>query len=76
VRGRIDEPESVTREREEAEEAGDPLDPAEDLAATPPGEGLRGARIAFGPFLVVGAIEYLLFGQQIIARWASWLLES
>ena len=71
--GKIEEPEAVTREREEAEAAGEPLDPEDDPVALPPEEGLGGARIAFGPFLILAALEYLLFGRQIMERWTSFL---
>jgi leader peptidase (prepilin peptidase)/N-methyltransferase len=73
--GKIEEPEAVIREREEAEAAGDPLDPNEDPVALPPEEGLGGARIAFGPFLILAALEYLLFGRQLMARFTSLLTE-
>jgi len=73
--GKIEEPEAVTREREEAEAAGEPLDPNEDPVALPPEEGLGGARIAFGPFLILAAIEYLLFGRLLLARWTSFLAD-
>ncbi|MBI2395224.1 MAG: prepilin peptidase [Deltaproteobacteria bacterium] len=70
--GRIDEPEAVKAEREAALTAGEPLDPEEDPVALPPGEGLGGARVAFGPFLILAAIEYLLFGRWLIARFTGW----
>ncbi len=60
-KGKIEEPEAVRREREEALAAGEPLDPEEDPVALPPGEGLGAARIAFGPFLILAALEWLLF---------------
>jgi leader peptidase (prepilin peptidase)/N-methyltransferase len=60
-KGKIEEPEAVRREREEAAAAGEPLDPEEDPIALPPGEGVGGARIAFGPFLILAALEWLLF---------------
>jgi leader peptidase (prepilin peptidase)/N-methyltransferase len=72
VRGQIDEPEAVKLERAElerelaeatpeeravieAELAGDPL-------AGEPEPGFGKARIAFGPFLVLSALELLVFG--------------
>jgi leader peptidase (prepilin peptidase)/N-methyltransferase len=59
-RGKLEEPEAVRREREEAAAAGEPLDPEEDPVALPPGEGVGAARIAFGPFLILAALEWLL----------------
>lgn len=70
--GRIEEPEAVRAEREAALSAGEPLDPEEDPVALPPGEGLGGARVAFGPFLILAAIEYLLFGRWLIERFTGW----
>jgi leader peptidase (prepilin peptidase) / N-methyltransferase len=75
VRGKLEEPEAVQRERAElleelaratpeeraaieAELAGDPL-------ADEPEEGFGKARIAFGPFLVLAALELLVFGDFI-----------
>ncbi len=83
VRGRIDEPEAVTREREElkrrirdapeeeraeleAELVADPL-------GEPPGEGLGAARIAFGPFLSIAIVEYLLFGEVLVDEYTRWM---
>jgi leader peptidase (prepilin peptidase)/N-methyltransferase len=83
ARGKIDEPEEVRREREqarreierlhgeerrlaEAERALDPL-------ANEPESGLGKARLAFGPFLAVGAIEYLFFGQWITATYLDFV---
>jgi len=76
ARGRIDEPEAVVRERKEfqallensegearaeleREIAGDPL-------AFEPEAGFGKARLAFGPFLALATIEYLLFGDVIV----------
>ncbi len=73
--GKIEEPEAVIREREEAEAAGEPLDPEEDPVALPPEEGLGGARIAFGPFLILAALEYLLFGRYLMARFTTFLVD-
>jgi len=75
VQGKIDEPEAVKLERAEleaelaqatpeeravieAELAGDPL-------AGEPEAGFGKARIAFGPFLVLAALELLVFGSFI-----------
>lgn len=73
--GKIEEPEAVKREREEAIAAGEPLDPDDDPVALPPEEGLGGARVPFGPFLILGALEYLLFGRFLVAKWAGFLVE-
>jgi leader peptidase (prepilin peptidase) / N-methyltransferase len=73
--GKVEEPEAVRREREEAIAAGEPLDPEEDMVALPPGEGLGAARVPFGPFLILGALEYLLFGRFLMAKWAGFLVE-
>jgi leader peptidase (prepilin peptidase)/N-methyltransferase len=81
VRGRLEEPEAVTREREalraelqtldaetraelEAEIAKDPL-------ASEPKEGLGKARVAFGPFLSLAALEFLFLGDWLndYLRW-------
>lgn len=74
VRGRIDEPEAVVREREELhalaargdEEAAKIL--AEDPLAEAPAEGLAGARLAFGPFLCVAFLEWLFLEDVIVAQ--------
>lgn len=75
VRGRIDEPEAVQREREELRaelERATPEERAEieaELAADPladaPEPGFGKARIAFGPFLVLSTLELLVFGDYI-----------
>lgn len=74
--GKIEEPEAVKAEREEMlkllEEA-----PAEeqaalreefekDLVMTAPASGLAKSRFAFGPFLVLGILEYALFGPELV----------
>jgi len=76
ARGRIDEPEAVIRERKELQEL---LEASEgearaelereilrDPLAFEPEAGLGKARLAFGPFLVLATIEYLLFGDTIV----------
>ena len=75
VRGRIDEPEAVQRERAELEQELAEASPEEralleaELAADPlagePEEGFGKARIAFGPFLVLATLELLVFGSFI-----------
>ncbi len=72
--GRIAEPEAVVREREELramaaagdEEAKEAL--RLDPLADEPEEGLRHARIAFGPFLCVAFLEWL-FAEEWILAW-------
>ncbi len=76
VRGRIDEPESVLAEREqlrqllETAEGEDRAELERELALDPlarePEPGLGKARLAFGPFLCLAAIEYLFFGEVVL----------
>jgi leader peptidase (prepilin peptidase)/N-methyltransferase len=75
ARGRIDEPEAVQRERAELAQELEQLSPEEraaveaelqgDPLASEPEEGFGKARIAFGPFLVLAALELLVFGEWI-----------
>ncbi len=74
-KGKIEEPESVIAEREAAEAEGDPLDPEDDPVALPPEPGVAGARIAFGPFLILAALEWLFFGHQIGERFVGFLTD-
>jgi leader peptidase (prepilin peptidase)/N-methyltransferase len=72
VRGKIDEPEAVKRERADIEQELSQATPEEralieaELALDPlagePEEGFGKARIAFGPFLVLAVLELLVFG--------------
>jgi len=76
ARGRLEEPESVLREREELrallestqgeERAELEREMARDPLAFEPEAGLGKARLAFGPFLALATIEYLLFGDVIL----------
>jgi len=76
ARGRIDEPEAVIRERQELqallesstgeERAELEREIARDPLAFEPEAGLGKARLAFGPFLALATIEYLLFGDVIV----------
>lgn len=76
ARGRIDEPEAVVRERKELqallestegeERAELEREIARDPLAFEPEAGLGKARLAFGPFLALATIEYLLFGEVIV----------
>lgn len=83
VRGRIDEPEAVQREREallaevaaiedESERAEAEAELRKDPIFEPGGSGLGGTRIAFGPFLVLSIIEFLLVGPSWINRYVTW----
>ncbi len=84
VRGRIEEPEAVSRERNEilAQVAAieDPQERAkveQELAGDPifetEADGSAIARIPFGPFLSLAMIEYLLVGDALANRYLGWL---
>jgi leader peptidase (prepilin peptidase) / N-methyltransferase len=76
ARGRLEEPEAVVRERQELRilldssegEARAELEReiALDPLAFEPEAGLGKARLAFGPFLALATIEYMLFGDVIL----------
>lgn len=83
TRGRMNEPDAVREEREalraeleamtpeeraeaEKELENDPL--AEEAAA-----GIGQTRIAFGPFLVLAALEYLLVGDLVLGAYLTWV---
>ncbi len=79
ARGRIEEPEAVSRERAErmAEieraEGDERAKLQEEFASDPvlvepPTDGLGQARLAFGPFLVLAILEFQLFGESWLAR--------
>jgi len=84
VKGKIEEPEAVTREREEIRAELEKMSPDEraeaekELALDPlaeeAGEGLAEARIAFGPFLVLSTLEFLFFGKQAVEAFAAWAM--
>jgi leader peptidase (prepilin peptidase)/N-methyltransferase len=75
VRGRIEEPKAVQAERERMRIALAEAPPDEraelerelalDPLAAAPEPGLGKARLAFGPFLALAVIEYMLFGDAI-----------
>jgi leader peptidase (prepilin peptidase)/N-methyltransferase len=79
VKGKIEEPEAVLKDREELqkaaaegdEEARELLDV--DPLAKAPEEGLMAARLPFGPFLCLALIEWLLGREWIADRWLPWL---
>ena len=76
ARGRIDEPDAVIQERKELQallansegEARAELEReiARDPLAFEPEAGLGKARLAFGPFLALATVEYMLFGDVIV----------
>ncbi|MEZ4293697.1 MAG: prepilin peptidase [Polyangiaceae bacterium] len=82
AKGKIEDPEEVRREREELREELARMTPEEraevekELAGDPlleePDEGVGNARLAFGPFLALAIIEYLLFGKQAL----TWFLHA
>lgn len=84
VQGRIEEPEAVRAEREqlraEIERAeGEERERLEkelelDPIGAEPGEGLGQARVAFGPFLVLATIEYMVLGEELVSSWARGLM--
>ena len=75
VKGKIEEPEQVKADREELKKAAAEGDEEakkaleEDPLGTEPEEGLMAARLPFGPFLILGILEYLFVGRAIVARW-------
>lgn len=83
VRGKIDEPQAVQREREELLAEVEAIeDPHErelahaELMKDPIFEtntnGIAGARLPFGPFLALAIIEYLFVGEHLIEGYFSW----
>jgi leader peptidase (prepilin peptidase)/N-methyltransferase len=86
TRGSVDEPAAVEEEKRETAEALARMTPEEraeaeaELAKDPlyepsaPGLGLR--RIAFGPFLALAMLEYLLLGRDFIGGYVRWLAGS
>lgn len=60
-RRRRNEPEPVFEEELDAGGAPPPAPPA----------GFLGARVPFGPFLAIGALEYLFFGDRLIAGYTG-----
>ncbi len=83
VQGRIEEPAGVAAERQETEAALARLSPEEraaaeaELAKDPLYEASSSsvglARIAFGPFLALGMLEYLLIGRDWVGDYLRWL---
>jgi leader peptidase (prepilin peptidase)/N-methyltransferase len=79
VKGKIEEPAAVVADREELQRAAAEGDEeakralAEDPLAVPQGEGIGQSRLPFGPFLILGILECLLVGEQIIGWYAGLL---
>jgi leader peptidase (prepilin peptidase)/N-methyltransferase len=81
VRGKIEEPEAVARERQEILAELETLSPEEraeaekELAADPlmteAGPGMGQARIAFGPFLILATLECLLIGPRVLTSYLT-----
>jgi leader peptidase (prepilin peptidase)/N-methyltransferase len=77
VKGRIEEPEAVQREREELHTELEALGEDErkqieaelhdDILLDAPKVGFMAARLAFGPFLVLGILEFMLAHEWIEA---------
>lgn len=84
AQGKIEEPQAVKDEREETrrqlaqlpeEERAKLLAELEgDIVLQEPEEGLARARISFGPFLILGMIEYLLFQHGIQSAFFAFML--
>ena len=79
LRGKLDEPQAVVRERQQLARELEAL-PAEqreqaerelrdDPLATAPQAGWGKARIAFGPFLILATLELLLLGRERVIGW-------
>lgn len=71
LKGKIEEPESVKADLAELRKAAEEGDEEakelleDDPLADPAAEGLGGARIAFGPFLILAFLELLLFNTEL-----------
>lgn len=86
TQGKIEEPEAVREERramleaialaEGEERAALEAELAADPIGTEPEPGFRGARLAFGPFLVLACVELLLFYEPIRAAVEAFLWVS
>jgi leader peptidase (prepilin peptidase)/N-methyltransferase len=83
LRGKIEEPAGVVAEKRETEQALALLSPEEraaaeaELAKDPLYEASSSdvglARIAFGPFLALAMLEYLLVGRDWLQGYVRWL---
>src|SRR5882724_9873615 len=84
VQGRITEPPAVTDEKRETEAALALMSPeqraeaeahlARDPLYEPSVPGLSGSRVAFGPFLALTMLEYLLLGPELVRGCAQGLV--
>lgn len=87
LRGGIEEPEAVRQEREgilagiasiedlAERERAQKLAERDPIFEAPTG-GVGQARIAFGPFLALATIEFLLFGKPLLEGYLQWLVPS
>jgi leader peptidase (prepilin peptidase)/N-methyltransferase len=83
LRGKLEEPEAVRREREEVmaelaqmtpeERAEAERELADDPLMSEAGEGVGQARIAFGPFLILATLELLLLREQLEQVFSLWM---
>ena len=77
--GKIEEPEAVRLEREELKKAAAEGDTeaasilADDPLGEEPGEGLGQSRMPFGPFLILGILEVLFFGDRLARFYRGWI---
>jgi leader peptidase (prepilin peptidase)/N-methyltransferase len=79
VKGKIEEPESGVRDRQELQAAATAGDEEArrlleaDPLGTAPADGIMAARMPFGPFLCLAILEWMLAGAWIADRWLPWL---
>ena len=77
--GKIEEPQAVRLEREELKRAASEGDAeavailADDPLGEEPGEGLGQSRMPFGPFLILGILEVLFFGDRLARFYRGWI---
>jgi leader peptidase (prepilin peptidase) / N-methyltransferase len=86
TQGKLEEPAAVKAEREELRRELEALAPEqraeleaefkEDILFTDPDGSLGGARIPFGPFLILSAFEYFFFSDVIQAYFLEWLWQA
>jgi leader peptidase (prepilin peptidase) / N-methyltransferase len=80
AKGKIEEPEAVVRDREDLQRAAAQGDEEairaieEDPLAVPQAEGIGQSRLPFGPFLILGILEFLLAGDQIVSWYERFLV--
>lgn len=82
TQGKIEEPQAVREERAELlrhletlegeERRAFEEDLAKDPIAKEPEPGLTKARLPFGPFLALSALEFLLFGKVLLRDYVQW----